>query len=223
MNHEAVKSGIMARINAASHGEQTLPDVPFYSWPGDPVENFIKRLIGFDGRAIKFRAREDALAWLLTQPELDREKRVIYSRAAGVPGNFGEEDLADPHNAHRVETCVTEGELAVGETCSIWVTDRSLGLAACALLARRLFIFQDSSKIVSGLHEAYAKIDLRSQQYGCFFSGPSATADIEAVHLTGAQGSLALTALLYNCADAADKPQLIVNPHADHSVWQESM
>ena len=41
---------------------------------------------------------------------------------------------------------VTEGELGVGEMGSIWVTDDSLGHAACALLSRRLFVFLDSKQ-----------------------------------------------------------------------------
>lgn len=61
-------------------------------------------------------------------------------------------------------------------------------------------------KIVNGIHEAYARLDLRNCQFGSFFSGPSATADIEAVHITGAQGPLSLTVLLYNCPDAPNPP-----------------
>jgi len=82
-------------------------------------------------------------------------------------------------------------------------------------LSRHLFIFLDSSKIVHGLHEAYASLNLREHQYGSFYTGPSATADIEAVHVTGAQGPLSLTVLLYNCADAPNPPELMVNPNAD--------
>ena len=88
-------------------------------------------------------------------------------------------------------------------------------------MSRRLFIFLDSNDIKSGLHEAYAGLNLAEHQYGSFFTGPSATADIEAVHITGAQGPLALTVMIYNCDDAPGIPELLVNPDADSSVWQQ--
>lgn len=197
-----------------------LPDVPMYAYTGNPVEGFVNRLLSFDGRAIKFRTRQDAVDWLTALPETDLSKTAVYSSADGVKGNVTEEDIADIHNAHRIETCVTESSLGVGETGSVWVTDETLRHAACALFAQHLFIFLDRSSIVGGLHEAYATIDLAQHQYGSFFSGPSATADIEAVHITGAQGPLSLTVLLYGCDDAPATPELLVNPDADTSVWQ---
>lgn len=60
-------------------------------------------------------------------------------------------------------------------------------------------------------------------QYGSFFTGPSATADIEAVHITGAQGPLAMTVLLYNCENAPDTPEIIANPNADTSIWAQKI
>ncbi len=220
MDQQEVKDQILARIRAGKPKLHPLPDVPMYGYPGDPTENFISHLLGFDGKAVKFRTRADAVEWLGKQPEMDASKNIIYSSAEGVTGNIGESELTDLHNAHRIETCVTEGELGVGEMGSIWVTDASMGHAACALLSRRLFVFLDSRRILGGMHETYANIKLRDHQYGSFYTGPSATADIEAVHITGAQGPLSLTALVYNCDDAPVPPQLMTNPNADTSVWQ---
>ncbi len=220
MDQQEVKDQILARIRAGKPALHPLPDVPMYGYSGNPTENFISHLLSFDGKAVTFKTRADAIAWLGKQPEMDASKNIIYSSAKDVAGNIPEEELADLHNAHRIETCVTEGELGVGEMGSIWVTDDSLGHAACALLSRRLFVFLDSKSIFGGLHEAYANIKLRDHQYGSFYTGPSATADIEAVHITGAQGPLSLTALIYNCDEAPAQPQLMVNPNADTSVWQ---
>lgn len=219
MNQQDVKNDILARIRAGKPALQPLPEVPMYGYTGNPLEGFISKLLSFDGRAVKFKTRQDAVEWLGQQPEMEFT-RVIYSSAPGVEGNFGEEELADLHNAHKIETCVTESSMGVGEMGSVWVTDESLVHAACALLSRRLFVFLDSRKIVGGLHEAYAALKLAEHQYGSFYTGPSATADIEAVHITGAQGPLALTVLIYNCDDAPAVPQLQVNPDADTSVWQ---
>lgn len=68
-----------------------------------------------------------------------------------IEGNRGEDELTDLHNAHRIETCVAEGELGVGEMDSIWVTDAALSHVACAFLSRRLFLLLDSGNIVGGL------------------------------------------------------------------------
>ena len=176
-----------------------LPDVPMYPWPGDPLAGFISHLEGFDGKAVKFATRAEALRWLLTQPEMDPSQNTVYSTLDDVTGNFGEKDLTDLRNAEKINTCVTEAEMGVGEMGSVWVTDRTLRHAPCALMSRHLFVLLDATKIVGGLHQAYARLSLRDQQYGSFFTGPSATADIEAVHITGAQGPLSMTVLLYNC------------------------
>lgn len=219
MTQQSAEMEILERIRKGKPQPQALPELPAYACPGDPLENFIGKLVGFDGRAIKFGSREEAVKWLLGQPGLDPAKKRIYSKASGVPGNVTEAELADLRNAASIHSCVTEGQLGVGEMGAIWVTNASLGHTVCALLARQLFILLDRAALVGGMHEAYARISLREHQYGSFFTGPSATADIEAVHITGAQGPLGLTALIYNCPDAPAEPVLIVNPEADSSIW----
>lgn len=197
MDTSQARADILARLRAGKPAPEPMPVIPDWEWPGDPVENFIANLESFDGRYRRFATRDDAVAWLKSQPDMAQGK-VIYSSAEGVDGNFGEEQVRDLHNACDIDTCVTEAHMGVGEMGSLWVTDSSLHHAACALLSRQLYVLIDAAKIVSGMHQAYAQIDLRKQQYGSFYTGPSATADIEAVHITGAQGPLMLTALIYN-------------------------
>lgn len=189
---------ILSCIRAGLPAPEPLPDVPLYRWPGDPVDNFISKLEAFDGSAERFATRRDALSWLAKQSDMDDAVNIIYSSADGVGSNISEESIADPHNAHVIDTCVTESRLGVGETGSVWVTDESLRHAACALMSRHLYVLLDSTRIVGGIHEAYAALHLAGHAYGSFYTGPSATADIEAVHITGAQGPLALTVLLYD-------------------------
>lgn len=220
MTQQDIKNEILDRIRAGKPELCPLPDVPMYGYPGNPLDDFVEHLLSFDGKAIKFKTREDAVSWLKTQPEMDSTKMTIYSATDGVEGNVSEDELTDLHNAHNIETCVAESSMGVGEMGSVWVTDESLKHAACALLSRRLFIFLDSKKIIAGLHDAYASLRLADHQYGSFYTGPSATADIEAVHITGAQGPLSLTVMIYHCEDAPETPQLMVSPTADTSVWQ---
>ncbi len=220
MNQQEIKDDILSRIRAGKPELCPLPDVPMYAYAGVPLDGFIKQLLSFDGKAIKFKTRQDAVSWLKSRPEMEGSTQTIYSSAKDIDGNVSESELADLHNAHKIDTCVTESEMGVGEMGSVWVTDESLVHAACSLLSRHLFIFLDSKNVVGGLHEAYAALKLADHQYGSFYTGPSATADIEAVHITGAQGPLALTVMVYNCDDAPDVPQLMVSPNADTSVWQ---
>lgn len=188
------KDKILSRIREGKPASVERPDIPIYTWPGDPVDNFKSKLQGFDGKALEFGSRGEAVEWLKNNIDTSRK---IYSAIAEYQGNVTDSDVADPHNAHNVDICVGEGLLGVGETGSIWVTNVSLGLAACALLSTDLYLLLDKTKILGSLQDAYENIDLRSTSYGSFFTGPSATADIEAVHITGAQGEISLTALLY--------------------------
>lgn len=221
MKQQDIKNQILERIRAGKPQPTPLPEVPLYRIAGNPVDNFISHLLSFDGKAIKFKTRDEAVAWLSTRSEADATAKAIYSAAEGVEGNVSEADIADLHNAHKIETCIAESEMGVGEMGSVWMTGETLHQAACALLSRHLFIFLDSKKIVGGMHDAYASLKIGKHQYGSFFTGPSATADIEAVHITGAQGPLSLTVMLYNCDDAPATPELLVSPTADTSVWQQ--
>ena len=164
-----------------------LPDVPLYETGGDKVANFIAKLESFDGKAVMVKSREAALRWL--DNNIEREGKCVYSAVAGFEGNFEVTDATDPHSAKAV--------VSGGGTGMVWVTEESLGLTACALFSTDLYLLLDSSAICSGIHQAYEIIDLTSIRYGSFFTGPSATADIEAVHITGAQGEISLTVILY--------------------------
>ncbi|WP_300507689.1 LUD domain-containing protein [uncultured Duncaniella sp.] len=193
---ESSRDRIMARIRAGRerHTEVSLPDVPMYDIKGDKVENFISKLESFDGKAVRVPTRGDALRWLAENLETDG--KTVYSAVAGFKGNFEVDSTTDPHSANVVDICVANGILGVGETGSIWVTEESLGLTACALFSTDLYLLLEVDKIYSGLHQAYAALNLANGRYGAFYTGPSATADIEAVHITGAQGEISLTAIL---------------------------
>ncbi|MCM1076889.1 MAG: LUD domain-containing protein [Bacteroides sp.] len=184
----------MERIKSGLPEEVMLPDVPMYDVEGDKIENFIAKLESFDGKAVRVATYGDALRWLATNVETTGKR--IFSAVPQFKGNFEITDSTDPHSAHVVDVCVAKGVLGVGETGSIWVTEESLGLTACALFSTDLYLLLDTSKIYSGMHQAYAALDLSTGRYGSFYTGPSATADIEAVHITGAQGEISLTAIL---------------------------
>ena len=189
------REAILGRIRAAHREDTPHPEVKMYEVPGDALANFERKLRGFDGQSMRFGSRAEALEWLGSK--INVGEQVIFSLLPDFKGNISAEELADPHAANVVQVCVGEGELGVGETGSVWVTDRSLGIVAAALFCTDLYLLLDSRKIVGGLHEAYKSVGFGSTHYGAFYTGPSATADIEAVHITGAQGEISLTVLLY--------------------------
>lgn len=196
MKSEPSREAILSRVRAAKIGSTEHPAVKKYSFPGDATDNFENMVEKFDGRVQRFDSRKDAISYL--EDIIDQNRLTVFSSAEGYEGNIRLNDISDPHLANVVNVCVTEGILGVGETGSVWVTDESLGLTAAALFSTDLYILLDAKKIVDGIHQAYDHIDLRAHRYGAFYSGPSATADIEAVHITGAQGEISLTVLLYN-------------------------
>ncbi|MCM1518199.1 MAG: LUD domain-containing protein [Pseudoflavonifractor sp.] len=193
-NHTDSRDAILARIKAGLPDPVDHPDVPMYDIAGDPVNNFIEKLQSFDGKAIQFPSRDKAVAWLDTN--ISRDK-TVFSSLPDWQGNVSPERVADPRQADCIDICVGQGLLGVGETGSIWVTDESLGKGACALMSTDLYLLLDRATVMSGLHQAYAALTLRDQCYGSYFTGPSATADIEAVRVTGAQGPVSLSVLIY--------------------------
>lgn len=159
------------------------------------MENFKRALEGFDGTWVECRSREEALEWL--RQNVNPDDGPIYSSCSGYEGTVNAAEVANPHDAAMLHSCVTESRLGVGETGSLWLTNDSLVQAATALLCIDLYVLIDHRRIVADLHEAYQVLELGESQYGCFFSGPSATADIEAIHITGAQAEMSLTAIIY--------------------------
>ncbi|MCM1310605.1 MAG: lactate utilization protein [Bacteroides sp.] len=185
------RNEILNKLRTSGRELIARPQIHFPKVAGDAIKNFAAKLTAFDGRAILFPSREDAIAWF--EGTIDRNRHKIYSSVPGVESL----SFTDPHAANVVDVCLTEGLLGVGETGSVWVTDKSLGLTAAALFCTDLYLLLDSTKIVDGIHTAYRTINPAATPYGSFFTGPSATADIEAIHISGAQAYTSLTVLLY--------------------------
>lgn len=192
------RDSILAKIKKAKPGHYDLPDIPRFTIPGKPIQNFIAHLKGFDGNFRLFASRSEATEWLQTSvADINKDKKVVSS-VPDVSGSVSLADFSTPADLGRVDICIGESKMAVGETGSLLVDTDSLGAPAAALLSTDLYLLIDRNKMVAGLQEAYSLIDMSAHRYSALFSGPSATADIEAVHITGAQGEISLTAVIYN-------------------------
>jgi L-lactate dehydrogenase complex protein LldG len=63
---------------------------------------------------------------------------------------------------------------------------------ALGFLSQHLIVLLDSERILPNMHAAYHRVRLNETAYGCFMMGPSATADVEATLVHGAQGARSL-------------------------------
>lgn len=203
------RENILAKIKKAKPQARPLPEIPVFEIPGTPIQNFFAHLKGFDGDYQLFSTRKEAEEWLLKIA--DTEGKKVFSSVPEIKGNVALKDFNNPSEMNIIDICIGEAKLAVGETGSLLVDTQSLGSPAAALFSTDLYLLIDRNKLVRGLQEAYLLTDLTENRYTTFFSGPSATADIEAVHITGAQGEISLTAVMYNCTkeDIKDVEEII--------------
>lgn len=192
----SARERILARVRANRPNHFDHPEVPVFAIAGDPLKNFIEHVEGFDGKVIDAGSRKKAIEWL-DKNLIPSTENLVFSAVADYEGNVTPDLLEKPSDAHLLKACVGEGILGIGETGSVLVAPESFGRMANGLFAINLYLLLDKSKIADGLQHAYEQMDLSKVQYSSLFSGPSATADIEAVHITGAQGPISLTVLLY--------------------------
>lgn len=189
------RSEILGALKGGKPSARPLPEIPIYEVPGDVIENFCNKLKGFDGEYVQFNTRDEAVEYL--KDIASKQKDKTYTTLPEIEGCLTPEDYKSPAEMEDIEVCIAEAILGVGETGSLLVDTKTLGAPAAALFSTDLYLLIDRSKISGSLQEAYNKINLADYQYSSFFSGPSATADIEAVHITGAQGEISLTAVIY--------------------------
>ncbi len=83
-------------------------------------------------------------------------------------------------------------QFGVAENGALWITQQDLVVDALAVLSQHLIALLHPSEIVPDMHEAYRRVRLSETAFGCFMMGPSATADIEATLVHGAQGARSL-------------------------------
>lgn len=121
------------------------------------------------------------------------DAKVICSAVPEIAGNRDLDRIADPHELVDVDVGIVRARFGVAETGMVWLTGRELKVNALGFLSQHLVILLREDRIVRDMYEAYRLVDLTDDPYGCFMLGPSATADIGAVMVRGAQGARSLT------------------------------
>lgn len=125
--------------------------------------------------------------------ELHPEAKIICSATPELNGNKNLNDIVTPHDLNDVDVGVIRAEFGVSETGMVWIREKDLIINALGVLSQHLIILLKPEQLVRDMYEAYKRVNLEENNYGCFMLGPSATADIGAVMVRGAQGARSLT------------------------------
>jgi L-lactate dehydrogenase complex protein LldG len=162
------------------------PAIPDFPWRRVPLKaEFVRRLQEAGGAAHDVANAAEAEAKLRA---LHPDARVICSAVPEIPGTRRVESVRDPHELADVDVGVVRAQFAVAEGGAVWLTQEELVVDALAFLSQHLIVLLDPEQIVAYMHDAYSRVRLDLTAYGCFMMGPSATADIEATLVHGAQG-----------------------------------
>jgi L-lactate dehydrogenase complex protein LldG len=188
----------------ANSREQILSDIRA-NIPRDPVEHpqipvfrkadahlkstFEKHLQEAGGAAHDLGNPTEAQAKLAS---LHPTAQVICSAVPEIPGTRRVEAVRDPHELADVDVGVVRAQFGVADSGAVWLTQEDLIVNSLGFLSQHLVVLLDPEKIVADMHEAYARVHLDNTAYGCFMMGPSATGDIEATLVHGAQGARSL-------------------------------
>jgi L-lactate dehydrogenase complex protein LldG len=118
--------------------------------------------------------------------------QVICSAVPEIPGTRRVDSIRDPHELADVDVGVVRAQFGVAESGAVWLTQEDLIVNSLGFLSQHLVVLLDPEQIVADMHDAYARVRLDQTAYGCFMMGPSATGDIEATLVHGAQGARSL-------------------------------
>lgn len=91
---------------------------------------------------------------------------------------------------------VCAASVGVAENGALWFATADRSHRAAMFLAERVIIVVSADAIVSDMHEAYTRINVRATSFGSFVAGPSKTADIEQALVVGAHGPKELTVII---------------------------
>jgi L-lactate dehydrogenase complex protein LldG len=166
------------------------PGIPNFERVGGPVKAaFVQRLQEAGGAAHDIATPAEAAAKLQA---LHPGATIICSAVPEIAGNRSIETVGNPQELADVDVGIVRAQFAVAEGGAVWLTQEDLVVNALAFLSQHLIVLLDPEQIVGDMHEAYRRVRLDNTAYGCFVMGPSATADIEATLVHGAQGPRSL-------------------------------
>ena len=185
---------ILRAVRAALPPAVAAPAAP---WRGEsarlPADEIVTRFIraAIAAGAVVVTAKGDARAHA---SHAASDAREILSAFAGVASTIP--TPTDPHALDTLDLFVCTASLGVAESGAVWMATSDAIHRAALFIAQRVIIVVPARLIVTDLHEAYERIDVRANAFGTFVSGPSKTADIEQAMVIGAHGPKELTLII---------------------------
>lgn len=171
-----------------------LPEIPVFNTNSEPlIKNLKTQLERMGGQSFELSNIEEIKAKII---ELYPDAKIICSTLPEITGNKPIYSDTPPHELADVDVAIIRGKFGVAENGAIWLTHEDLVVNALGFLSQHLIILLDSKQLVRDMHQAYQQIELTQTSYGVFMAGPSATGDVEAVIIRGAQGVRSLTVFL---------------------------
>ncbi len=157
------------------------------------LHQFEDRLRDYDAGV--YRVTADGVRALVGQILAERGKQTM-AVPAGIPSEwlpsevtFVEDLRGDVSPIDACEGVLTSATLAIAETGTIVLQDApGEGRRAVTLLPDYHLCVVDAAKIVQTVPEAMARLQATAHVATTFFSGPSATADIEMTRIKGVHG-----------------------------------
>ncbi|WP_028295987.1 LutC/YkgG family protein [Olivibacter sitiensis] len=188
----AIKEEMLAAIRKNMPKDKVAyPRLPSFEVAGkDLKRTFEESLSKAGGKLFDIANKEEALQLFA---ELYPDAKVVCSATAEWTGNKSLEEVSAPGELENVDVAVIRARFGVAETGMVWLTEHELIVNSLAFLAQHLVILLDPDEISENMHTAYRRVDLQRADYGVFVMGPSATADVGAVLVRGAQGPRSLS------------------------------
>jgi L-lactate dehydrogenase complex protein LldG len=186
-SRDAIFNAIRSNLPEA---KEEHPRVPIFQRPAGPLKAvFEGHLREAGGAAHDVVSAPEAEAKLR---ELHPRAKVVCSAVPEIAGTRRVQTVHDPHELADVDVGVVRAQFGVAESGAVWLTQEDLVVDALGLLSQHLIVLLDPALILVDMHEAYRRVRLDQTAFGCFMMGPSATADVEATLVHGAQGARSL-------------------------------
>jgi L-lactate dehydrogenase complex protein LldG len=170
--------------------EAELPQIPVFQRPDTPLKpEFEVHLQKAGGAAHDIGSVAGAEAMLKV---LHPGAKVICSAVPEITGTRRASEVNDPHELSDVDVGIVRAQFGVAESGAVWLTQDDLVVNALGFLSQHLIVLLDPNEIVADMHAGYRRVRLDETAFGCFMMGPSATSDVEATLVHGAQGARSL-------------------------------
>ena len=182
--------------------EVELPQIPVFQRADNPLKpEFEVHLQKAGGAAHDVGSAAEAEAILKA---LHPDATVICSAVPEITGTRRASEVNDPHELSDVDVGIVRAQFGVAESGAVWLTQEDLIVDALGFLSQHLIVLLDPNEIVPDMHAAYCRVRLNETAFGCFMMGPSATADVEATLVHGAQGARSLNIFFLSPVQTAD-------------------